>query len=127
MVSIFDEARDDKRLIAHVVPEAGQDVTATALREHLKSKLPAYMVPDNFVFLDALPLSSNGKIDRRALVMPDQEELSATGFVAPRDESETRLAKIWEETLGIKIFGVRHNLFDLGAHSLSGRSAAGAD
>jgi amino acid adenylation domain-containing protein len=120
VVSIPDDARGDKRLVAHVVPETRPEVTATGLRDHLKRKLPAYMIPDAFVFLDALPLSSNGKIDRRALSvsMPDQDESSAIGFVAPRDDLETRLAKIWEEVLGIKKVGIRNNLFDLGAHSL---------
>lgn len=119
VVSIFD-ARGDKRLVAHVVTQDRQDVTAATLREQLKRKLPVYMVPDTFVFLDALPLSSNGKIDRRALFlsMPDQDQLSVIGFTAPRDDVETRLAKIWEETLGIKNVGIGHNLFDLGAHSL---------
>ena len=120
VVSIFDDARGDKRLVAHVVSQDREDVTAANLREQLKRKLPAYMVPDTWVFLDALPLSSNGKIDRRALSlsMPNQDELSAIGFTAPRDDVETRLAKIWEETLGIKNVGIGHNLFDLGAHSL---------
>ncbi len=120
VVSISDDARGDKRLVAHVVPETRPEVTATGLREHLKRKLPAYMIPDALVFLDALPLSSNGKIDRRALSisMPDQDESSAIGFVAPRDDLETRLARIWEEVLGIKKVGIRNNLFDLGAHSL---------
>ncbi len=120
VVSIFDNARGDKRLVAHVVLQDRQDVTASILRQQLKRKLPAYMIPDTFVFLDALPLSSNGKIDRRALSMsvPNQDELPAIGFTAPRDDVETRLAKIWEETLGIKNVGIGHNLFDLGAHSL---------
>jgi thioesterase domain-containing protein len=118
VVSIFDDGRGDKRLVAHVVSEDRQDVTAAILREQLKRKLPAYMVPDAFAFLDELPVSSNGKIDRRALSMPELDEVSAAGFVAPRDDLETRLARIWEETLGIKQVGIRHNLFDLGAHSL---------
>lgn len=120
IVSIVDDARGDKRLVAHVVSQDRQDVTPATLRDQLKLKLPAYMVPDTFVFLAALPLSSNGKIDRRALSMsvPNQVELPAIGFTAPRDEVETRLAKIWEETLGIKNVGIGHNLFDLGAHSL---------
>ena len=120
VVSIFDDVRGDKRLVAHVVSQDRQDVTAAILRGQLKCKLPAFMVPDSFVFLDALPLSSNGKIDRRALSMsvPNQDELPAIGFTAPRDDVEIRLAKIWEETLGIKNVGISHNLFDLGAHSL---------
>ena len=68
VVSIFDDVRGDKRLVAHVVSQDRQDVTAAILRGQLKCKLPAFMVPDTFVFLDALPLSSNGKIDRRALL-----------------------------------------------------------
>jgi len=89
------------------------------LRDFLKQKLPDYMIPSAFVLLETLPLTPNGKIDRRALPAPDQTRLEPEGtFVAPRDELERQLTKIWEKVLGIQPIGVRDNFFDLGGHSL---------
>jgi surfactin synthase thioesterase subunit/acyl carrier protein len=89
------------------------------MRHFLKDKLPDHMVPAVFVLLDTLPLLSNGKIDRRALLAPDRSrpELEKS-FVAPRDDLELQLAHIWEEILGIRPIGVRDNFFELGGHSL---------
>ena len=118
-------AREDppgnKRLIAYVVCKQEQVIASDDLRCFLMEKLPDYMVPSVFVCLDALPLNSNGKVDRRALPAPDSssigKNLKAT-FVAPRDELEVKLTKIWAEVLGIQEIGIQHNFFDLGGHSL---------
>ena len=109
----------DKRLVAYVVPNPEQATTVSELRSFLFSKLPDYMMPSAFVLLDALPLTPNGKVDRRALPAPDQirQEPEET-FVAPRDELELQLAKIWEKVLVTQPVGVRDNFFDLGGHSL---------
>ncbi|HEY7424336.1 MAG TPA: amino acid adenylation domain-containing protein [Gemmataceae bacterium] len=89
------------------------------LREHLKGKLPEPMVPSAFVVLDALPLSANGKIDRKALPAPDRAlpEFEDT-YVAPQGEIEEAVAAVWAEVLGLERVGAQDNFFDLGGHSL---------
>jgi len=112
-------AREDppgeKRLVAYVVA----DSTADELRRFLKGKLPEYMVPAMVLLLEAVPVTPNGKVDRRALPVPDRSrpELEKA-FVAPRDDLELQLAQIWEEVLGVRSVGVRDNFFELGGHSL---------
>src|SRR3989442_1686345 len=76
------------------------------------------MVPSAFVFLDALPLNTNGKVDRHALPTPDSSRESVRESVAPRDEVESRLAGIWEDVLDVRPVGVLDNFFELGGHSL---------
>jgi hypothetical protein len=93
--------------------------TETALRNLLRAKLPEYMVPGAFVFLPALPLNPNGKVDRAALPIPDERSVaSSREFVPPRDATEQQLAIIWEELLSVRPIGVTDNFFDLGGHSL---------
>jgi aspartate racemase len=89
------------------------------LRSYLSGRLPAYMVPSTFVVLDALPLSPNGKIARRALPAPDGNMVCAPlSFVPPRTPQEKVLAKLWQEVLGVEVVGIGDNFFDLGGHSL---------
>ena len=91
------------------------------LRAYLKKKLPDYMVPSAFVPLDALPLTPNRKIDRRALPAPDKSRSDMQSeFVAPHSPVEHVLAGIWCEVLGIERVGVHDNFFELGGHSLLG-------
>jgi amino acid adenylation domain-containing protein len=108
-----------KRLVAYLVPSDQPAPTVSALRSALAETLPDYLIPSTFVMLEKLPLTPNGKVDRRALPAPDtaRPELGGT-FVAPRDELELRLARIWEQVLGIQPIGVRDNFFDLGGHSM---------
>ena len=90
------------------------------LQRHLNAQLPEYMVPAAIVVLDALPVTPNGKLDRRALPAPDLSRSKEEGdFIAPRDSLERELAGIWEEILGVRPIGVRDNFFLLGGHSLS--------
>ena len=115
-------AREDKsgvkHLFAYVLPDIKQP-TSDELYFFLKQKLPDYMMPASFTFLQAFPLSPNGKVDRRALPIPDagRPELSQT-FVAPRSATEELLAEIWSEILGVEKIGIHDNFFDLGGHSL---------
>jgi amino acid adenylation domain-containing protein len=112
------EVNGEKRLAGYIValPNA---VTASELRRHLKSSLPEYMVPADFVFLKSFPLTPNGKVDRRALPDPESSEPSvAEGFVAARDEFEASMVSVWEHVLGRRPIGVRDNFFELGGHSL---------
>jgi natural product biosynthesis luciferase-like monooxygenase protein/amino acid adenylation domain-containing protein len=103
-------------LVAYVTLRAGEAPPARELEEFLKCKLPEYMVPATFEFLDELPLSSNGKIDRRALPAPRCE--SGAPFAAPRTATERGLAAIWEELLDRERVGIQDNFFHLGGHSL---------
>ena len=85
----------------------------------LQEKLPSYMLPSTFVIIKEIPLTPNGKVDRRALPEPEQVDASTdAGFVAPRTEMEELVAEIWRETLGVTQVGVESNFFDLGGHSL---------
>jgi hypothetical protein len=91
------------------------------LRAHLKDRLPEYMLPTAFMRLDAMPLSTNGKVDRKALPAPDWSLIERESeFVAPRTPLEEVLAMIWEEVLGTLQVGVRDNFFVLGGYSLLG-------
>ncbi|MGH3784125.1 MAG: AMP-binding enzyme, partial [Pseudonocardiaceae bacterium] len=107
-----------KRLVAYVVPADGALVDLTGLRAHLTTTLPHYMVPSSFVVLDELPLTRNGKLDRKALPALELGVAGGVDYVAPRNEAETVLAEIWSEVLGMKQVGVHDNFFELGGDSL---------
>ncbi|WP_410581903.1 non-ribosomal peptide synthase/polyketide synthase [Amycolatopsis sp. lyj-108] len=106
-----------KRLVAYVVPAPGTAPDATAVRRSLAEVLPDYLVPSAIVLLDALPLSPNGKLDRRALPEPMLDP-TAVRRTAPRTEPERVLAGIWAEVLGLDEVGVEDNFFDLGGDSI---------
>ena len=108
----------ETRLVAYVVPALGAGLTAIAVRELLREKLPDYMVPAAVVFLEALPLTPNGKVDRKALPAPDRTLAPEEGFVPPRDEIELQVAAIWEELLDVRPVGLHDSFFALGGHSL---------
>jgi acyl carrier protein len=127
VVIVRGEHPGEKRLVAYVVPTNDQRPTTNEdtnhsafvaeLRAFLAARLPDYMVPSAFVLLDALPLSTSGKLDRRALPTPDQAT-SAREFVPPRTLAEELLAEIWAQVLGVKQVGIYDNFFELGGHSL---------
>jgi amino acid adenylation domain-containing protein len=119
VVAAVGERRGSKRLVAYVVLEPDSPPSHEALREALRRKLPEYAVPQVYISLDALPLSANGKVDRKALPDPT-ESRSARERVhtPPRDEVEQRLASIWQELLEARPIGVEDGFFDLGGHSL---------
>ncbi|HEX2202234.1 MAG TPA: amino acid adenylation domain-containing protein, partial [Longimicrobium sp.] len=107
------------RLVAYVVARDGVAPGAAALREHLRERLPDYMVPSLFARLDALPRTPNGKVDRRALPAPEEAGAEGDGAHAePRTETEREVAALWAEVLGVERVGVDENFFDLGGHSL---------
>ncbi|MDX2089002.1 MAG: amino acid adenylation domain-containing protein, partial [Kofleriaceae bacterium] len=107
----------DKRLVAYVVGRGGKP-EVDELRMQAAAALPEYMVPSAFVVLDAMPLTPNGKVDRKALPAPDLSASSQRTYVAPRTEAEELLAGIWIQLLGIERVGVHDNFFELGGHSL---------
>jgi amino acid adenylation domain-containing protein len=107
------------RLVAYHVPAAGAArPTAAELRDHLRGRLPDYMVPSAFVALDAFPLTPSGKTDRRALPEPAAPEPAGEGYVAPRTPAEELVAAVWAETLGVERVGATDDFFALGGHSL---------
>jgi acyl carrier protein len=118
MVDIREDVPGDKRLVAYLV-SAGERPTVSALREHLGRQLPGYMIPAAYVFLEQFPLTTSGKVDRRALPAPEasRPELDES-FAAPRTHTEETLAKIFAEVLGLKQVGIHDNFFELGGNSL---------
>ncbi|UCE20069.1 MAG: amino acid adenylation domain-containing protein [Gemmatimonadota bacterium] len=114
-----EDTPGDKRLVAYLVINQESAPSTSELRRFLGRKLPEHMVPSAFVVLDALPLTSSGKVDRQALPPPDQDRPELEGaFKAPQDTLELHLTKIWEKVLGVQPIGVRDNFFELGGHSL---------
>ncbi|HKV07632.1 MAG TPA: amino acid adenylation domain-containing protein, partial [Thermoanaerobaculia bacterium] len=106
-----------KYLCGYVV--ATDEVSIAALQDHLAGSLPGYMIPDTFVFLSELPLTANGKIDRKALPEPETAYTAAEPAEGPRSETEAALLEIWEEVLGLSGLGTTQDFFALGGHSLS--------
>jgi len=114
------ESEEDVRLVAYSVARGGVPPTPSALREHLRTRLPHYMIPQHFVALDAMPMLPNGKVDRASLPAPVIDIVLADGrsYVAPATHSEQVIAGIWSELLGVEKIGRTDNFFDLGGHSL---------
>jgi amino acid adenylation domain-containing protein/thioester reductase-like protein len=109
----------DKRLVAYVIAADGANApSAQLLRTHLKSVLPEHMIPSAFVLIERLPLTSNGKLDRRALPAPDLEAYVSREYEPPKGQIEEILAGIWEDVLHLERVGRRDNFFELGGHSL---------
>ncbi len=112
-------ASGDNRLVAYYVPTETSGLSPVNLRDFLKERLPEYMLPAGFVRLEAMPLTPNGKVDRRGLPAVEWAEVVAEeGYVAPRTEMEMRLAHIWESVFAAKPIGVKQSFFDLGGYSL---------
>jgi acyl-CoA synthetase (AMP-forming)/AMP-acid ligase II len=120
VVAAREEEAGDKRLVAYLVAETEQyALTSSQLRSYLKERLPDYMIPASFVMLERMPLTPNGKIDRRSLPEPkgSRPDLEK-GFVAPSNHIEEKLARIWSDLLGVAQVGIHDNFFYLGGHSL---------
>ncbi|MET0398037.1 MAG: AMP-binding protein, partial [Longimicrobiaceae bacterium] len=115
-VVLREDAGAERRLVGYWTCAAEEAPEAAALRAHLRTMLPEYMVPAALVRLDALPLTPSGKLDRRALPAP--EAGAGAGYVAPRGATEEVLAGIWGEVLGMERVGAEDGFFELGGHSL---------
>ncbi|MGA8489219.1 MAG: amino acid adenylation domain-containing protein [Terriglobales bacterium] len=113
-----DGARDDKQLVAYLVPAPGPEPRVAELRSYLEQHLPDYMVPSAFVVLQRMPMTPNGKIDRRGLPAPPARISSREEVVVITDAFQSELVKIWEEVLARKPIAIRDNFFELGGHSL---------
>jgi len=114
------ESVADRKLVAYVVPQAGAELSLGELRAHLKETLPDFMVPSAFVVLDEFPLTPNGKVDRKALPAPDEEQRLAleVEYVAPTTDAEQVLVDIWADLLNLERVGVHDNFFELGGDSI---------
>ncbi len=113
------EAGTAHSLIAYLVAQAGERVEDSALREFLSQRLPAYMVPSAFVWLDAMPLTPNGKLDTQKLPSPDASAASTSAAaIPPRNDCERDIAAIWERALGRSASSVFEDFFTTGGHSL---------
>ncbi|WP_392535132.1 amino acid adenylation domain-containing protein [Nostoc sp. C117] len=117
VVTAHEDNPGDKRLVAYVVPHQ-HTPTINELRQFLKAKLPDYMVPNAFVMLESMPLTPNGKVDRRALPAPDLHSERTEKYVAPRTPIEEMLAQIWSQVLKVEQVSIHDNFFELGGHSL---------
>ncbi len=123
-VLVREDEPGNKQLVGYVIPRGDSLPTAEDLREFLKQKLPEYMAPAHFVFLDSLPLTQNGKVDRKALPAPSYGSVSADGDSAsPRTETEKALADIWAKLLKVERIGLHDDFFDFGGHSLTAMKA----
>lgn len=117
--TVREDVGGSKSLVACVVPLEGQSLAAEELRNFLRLSLPEFMIPSRFLFLDAMPLLSSGKVDRRALAALKVAEPEQTiARTAPRDSVEIELVKLWQRLLGRHPIGVTDNFYDLGGHSL---------
>lgn len=119
VVVVEESEAQNQRLIGYYVSERGcRAIPVEELRVFLRRKLPDYMVPFAFVCLDVLPLTPTGKLDRRALPGLDEVLNLEQDYVAPRDEVESKLVKLWEELLEVSPIGIQNNFFRIGGHSL---------
>jgi acyl carrier protein len=118
VVVVREDEPDNKRLVAYVMASTTQ-FSSSDLRRSLKQTLPEYMVPATFVMVDTLPLTHNGKVDRRALPMPGSTHCAvADTHVSPQTPIEELLAEIWQKLLKVEHLSVHDNFFALGGHSL---------
>ncbi len=115
VVLVREDHPGDQRLVAYVVARAPDHAIVSALQEHLASKLPVYMLPGAIVLMSGIPLTPNGKIDRRALPRPQHR---ASAMAAPRDALELQLIRTWEQVLGVEPIGIHDDFFALGGHSI---------
>ena len=122
VATVRNDRQDPKSIVAYVVRRERSQTEAAAieeLRRELRLKLPGYMIPAAFVFLDEFPLTPNGKIDRRSLPDPEPiRQASALAYTAPKTSIERAIATVWQELLPVDKVGIHDNFFDLGGHSL---------
>jgi amino acid adenylation domain-containing protein len=118
VVIVREDVPGDKRLVGYLIANQEPVPTVGELRSFLKQKLPDYMVPSAFVELEAMPLTPNRKVDRKALPKPETDSSLEQGYVAPRTEAEQKIAAVWQEVLNRERVGVNDDFFNLGGHSL---------
>jgi amino acid adenylation domain-containing protein len=121
-VLVREDEPGNKQLVGYVVPREGKSPTSQDLQHFIKSKLPEYMAPSQFVFLPSIPLTTNGKVDRKALPAPTYGHAAGAteekGFAAPHTETEKAIAEIWSKLMKLERIGIHDDFFDFGGHSL---------
>nr|QEO74616.1 condensation domain-containing protein [uncultured bacterium] len=118
VAAVKEDGAGNKRLVAYIVEETGNRVSARELRENVKERLPEYMVPTQLMKIEAMPLTPNGKVDRKKLSSLEGMSLILNEYVAPRSMSEAMLAEIWQRALGVERVGINDNFFELGGDSI---------
>ncbi|MBI3736027.1 AMP-binding protein, partial [Candidatus Sumerlaeota bacterium] len=118
IVDFQGSGQEDKKLVAYVVPRAGCAPSHSTLRNHLKPRLPAFMIPAQFGLIRELPLTPNGKVDRECLPTLTAGNAERDAYVPPRTAVERRLQEIWERVLNMRPIGREDGFFELGGHSL---------
>ena len=118
VVDLRDDATGDQRLVAWYLLSGHDDLSPSELRDYLKARLPDYMIPSLLVRVREFPRTPNGKMDRKALVLPGQAAAPPSAYEPPRTAWEKAIAEIWEEVLQVPRIGVHDNFFELGGHSL---------
>lgn len=119
VVIVHEDQSKRKRLVAYVVPNEKKSEFIFQLRQYLKQKLPDFMVPSFLIELEKLPMTSNGKVDKKALPLPEESHLERE-VVEARNPVEAKLVKIWSEVLGVQSVGIYDNFFELGGDSILG-------
>jgi amino acid adenylation domain-containing protein/non-ribosomal peptide synthase protein (TIGR01720 family) len=118
VVVVRTQGEGEKRLVGYVLMSEGAELEVSELREYLETRLPEYMIPTVFVEMTELPLTANGKVDRKALSAAELGLGQSREYEAPRTAVEELLAGIWAEVLGVERVGIHDNFFELGGHSL---------
>lgn len=122
VVVVWEPQPGDQRLCSYLVMDEGQSCVPSQLRNALREQLPVHMVPSVFMDLPAIPLTANGKVDRKALPTPSQQDTQSTqsdvAFIQPKTQTERTIATTWQEVLRLEKVGTQDNFFDLGGHSL---------
>jgi len=118
VVTAREDQQGIKQLVAYVVCQDGSAPSQPELRSFLRAQIPDYMIPSLFVFLDAMPLTANNKVDRKALPAPASTLPTAAVHVVPTDQMDVQMAALWQQVFGINDIGIHDNFFDLGGHSL---------
>jgi amino acid adenylation domain-containing protein len=118
-VTAWNRELGEEYLVGYIVARPEAVLNVSDLKNFIRSKLPDYMVPSTFVFMDSLPLT-NGKLDRRSLPKPDRGRPKlAVSYAAPQNETQSTLVQVWEDVLDVRPIGIHDNFFDLGGHSLT--------
>ncbi len=117
-VAVIARENSDKDMSLYAYFVAGRELTVNEIREFLSKNLPAYMIPSHFIKLDKIPLTSSGKVDRKALPEVDAGIETGTEYAAPTDEIEEKLVAIWKEVLGLDKIGIHDRFFELGGYSI---------
>ncbi|MBL4794919.1 MAG: amino acid adenylation domain-containing protein [Pseudomonadales bacterium] len=117
-VLVKQDNEGDKQMVAYVLLDDGVEANVKSLKIEIKKRVPNYLVPSAFMFIDSLPMTANGKVDKRALPDPDDSCYESKEYVMPKNDIERQLAVIWQEVLELKRVSVNDDFFDLGGHSL---------